>query len=134
MASRSSRSTPTVTDESTAGETAAASAPELTPEEQAKAAKIAERKAYAKERRERIKAELEAAGLILKREYTTADGATFKTKREAANHIAVLKFRELVASNPLNDNNGYAVDPETVSDWLRTHKGAVSSYLRLLKD
>jgi hypothetical protein len=127
-------STAPATDESTAGETAAASAPELTTEEQAKAAKVAKRKAYAKERRERVKAEQEAAGLILKREYTTADGATFKTKREAANHIAVLKFRELVASNPLNDNNGYAVDPGTISDWLRTHKDAVSSYLRLLKD
>lgn len=152
MAPRSSRSVSTVTDESTAPvtdestsaaeggdatpatEQLAEPAPELTPERQAEAAKIAERKAKAKERREHIRREQEEAGLVLKREYTTADGATFKTKREAAIHIAVLKFRDLISGNPLITAEGYTVDPESLSNWLRTHKDAVASYLREVKD
>jgi hypothetical protein len=122
-------------DESTG---ATATTETLTPEAQAaadaEAAKIAERKAYAKARRERIKAEQEAAGLVLKREYTTADGSVFTNRKDAAKHIAVLKFRELISSNPLTDANGYAVPEQHVSDWLHANRKEVQSFLRMFKD
>jgi hypothetical protein len=100
----------------------------------AEAAKIAERKAYAKARRERIKAEQEAAGLVLKREYTTADGSVFTNRKDAAKHIAVLKFRDLIAASPLMDGNGYAVPEQNVSDWLHANRKEVQSFLRMFKD
>lgn len=136
MASRTTPK-PTMTDEpiTLIEETAPAQETEEQEEKRlADEAKIAERRAYAKERRERIKAEREAAGLILNREYTTADGATFKTKREAVMHIAVLKFRELIESQPLNSNDGYPVDPEAIADWLKTHKESVLAFLREVKN
>jgi hypothetical protein len=130
-----SDATETTGDESTV---APAPAESLTPEAQAEAdaeaAKIAERKAYAKARRERIKAEQEAAGLMLKREYTTADGSVFTNRKDAAKHIAVLKFREVIAASPLMDGNGYAVPEQNVSDWLHVNRKEVQSFLRMFKD
>jgi hypothetical protein len=130
-----SDATETTGDESTV---APAPAESLTPEAQAEAdaeaAKIAERKAGAKARRERIKAEQEAAGLMLKREYTTADGSVFTNRKDAAKHIAVLKFREVIAASPLMDGNGYAVPEQNVSDWLHVNRKEVQSFLRMFKD
>jgi hypothetical protein len=131
MAPRKTTPKTNVTEETTpvivTGEAAAAApAPTLTPEQEAK---IAERKA----KREQKRAEEEAAGLILRREYTTADGATFKTKGAAAAHIATLKFRETIESFPLLHSSGYATDPVTITDWLQANREAITAYLRKVK-
>lgn len=94
---------------------------------------IEKRKAYSKARRERIKAEQEAAGLILKREYRTADGAVFTNKKDAARHIATLAFTEYVQANPFApeiDGAAVNVPAPVLAAWIEAHREYLLPYLR----
>lgn len=95
------------------------------------------RRAYAKARRERIRAEQEAAGLVLRREYTTADGQTFTNKKDAARHIAMLNFITFVENQapfqPIINEEVVTVGADAIAGWLEANSKAVGDFLRMVK-
>lgn len=148
MATRSSRKTSPVTDPESGcspdesdmtdqvvahEEAATASAPAPLSAEEKEALAAAKRKEYSKKRRDKIRAAQEAAGLILKREYRTADGAVFTNKKDAARHVATLAFQEYVTDNPfvpVIDGAPITVPADVLAHYIETHRAYLLSYLR----
>lgn len=124
----------TVLDESTLSDPSTVPAPEAPVLSDKEREAIEKRKAYSKARRDKIRAAQEAAGLILKREYRTADGAVFTNKADAAKHIATLAFREYVQANPFAPEiEGYGAVPipaDALAAWIVGNRDHLLPFLR----
>ena len=141
MATRSSRKPNPVTesestfapDESIMADESGASINLPLSAEEKEALAAEKRKAYSKARRDKIRAAQEAAGLILKREYRTADGAVFTNKKDAARHVATLAFQEYVEANPFTpiiDGAPITVGSDVLAHWIESHRAYLLPYLR----
>jgi len=108
----------------------ALAAPVLSEKEIAAAAK---RKVYSDKRRARIKAEEEAAGLVLQRQYVMADGSVFTSKKDAARYIASKGFLEFVAAHPFApviDGAALEIPAEAISEYVLAHRAYLLKFLR----
>ena len=98
---------------------------------------VEKRRAYQKARRERLKQEQEAAGLVAQKGFMTADGATFRTKKEAARHIAYCKFQTHVAEEGklLYSEGGVTqeVPSGSLALWLEMNRAQVLEVLKSVK-